>query len=193
MIQLNTKVLESTMHTKLTASWLKWKSGRPFFKALGAEMHWHAGCLSLGLHSWATFWQIFDSTVLHPCGCWCSIFLGQMLAIFKECGIDAPEFSGGPAQDIARDYFITIQKVSQKWMGSLCGLSERAGCKAHLVGTPTNRQSNWRNTWWWHHPLQVPCQLFGSMAPKWDHGNWPRVALWLAIDPFWYPWQQQAF
>ena len=50
----------------------------------------------------------------HKTGSFCGqgdpgIFLGQMLAIFKEGGIDAPAFSGGPAQDIAWDYLITIQ------------------------------------------------------------------------------------
>ena len=65
------------------------------------------------------------------------IFLGQVLAIFKEGGIDAPTLPGGPAQDIAWDDLITIQDEAPWFVktgrGQLVGGVEKLAVRATLL------------------------------------------------------------
>lgn len=78
----------------------------------------------------------------HKTGSFCGqgepgIFLGQVLAIFKEGGIDAPTLPGGPAQDIAWDDLITIHDEAPWFVksgrGQLVGGVEKLAVRATLL------------------------------------------------------------
>ena len=78
----------------------------------------------------------------HKTGSFCGqgIFLGQVLAIFKEGGIDAPTLPGGPAQDIAWDDLITIQdeapwSLKSGWV-FLVGFLKELAVRATLLAQP---------------------------------------------------------